>query len=452
MLLGDGTDTDGDTLTDCAEEGGVLTNLGFSNPGPNPGFDPWRVVRTDRFDDDSDGNGLNDREELGRLVRLDPNNLSHRPWIDAGVTSYYNAIADPWLSDTDGDGLRDGREAKTGWIAGGRTVFSDPLLVDTDGDLTTDYWEWIKRTNPNDFDLGETDEEIIEQFEDVIRQGIYSGDLLTTSASDIALQGPGLPLLAAELPPLFPQVVRRFFSDGGNIGDVFNFFNVIHTLVQKDIRRSPEAISALLGEMSMECPLERENATTLRVDLCYGTKPPNMFVAEAKPNTAFSVRAGCRQLDRYREAGAILARSEDEEGLNAWPQFGRLQNSGLAVLGIEVAWEFHVDPEPRNTGLYVYSRRGQIPTLATWKDMREEIVVEDALKESRNSFVLAEWLIDPTTQPEADIDWYGTLINLPAVEWDTEFAQDLHLTLSLALGIGGITAITWLGGSAWRVR
>lgn len=455
MLLGDGTDTDGDTLTDCAEEGGVLTNLGFSNPGPNPGFDPWRVVRTDRFDDDSDGDGLNDREELGRLVRLDPNNLSHRPWIDAGVTSYYNAIADPWLSDTDGDGLRDGREAKTGWIAGGRTVFSDPLLVDTDGDLTTDYWEWIKRTNPNDFDLGETDEEIIEQFEDVIRQGIYGGDLLTTSASDLAVvdqQGAGGPTLATALPSLFPQVVRQFLSDGGNIGNVFNYFNTIHTVVQMDIRNSPEGRSGLGGEMLMECAVRRPPATTLRADLCFGTEKPNLFVAEVKPNTTFSIRAGYMQLDDYQLAGAILARSSEEEGLNTWPQFGRVQNAGLAALGLEVTWNFHTDADRDSTGLYVYSPLGEIPPLGAWKDMRDEIMVEAAIATPQTSFVLADWARDPSLQPESVLDWYGALVSLPAVEWDQDLLQELHLALVAAVAGGGAAIITWSAGSAWRPR
>ena len=66
-------------------------------------------------DADSDGDGLRDIEELR-------------------VT-----FTDPFLADTDDDGLSDGAEVSLG---------TDPLLYDTDGDGMPDGWEWSSGLNP----------------------------------------------------------------------------------------------------------------------------------------------------------------------------------------------------------------------------------------------------------------------------------------------------------------
>ena len=61
---------------------------------------------------------------------------------------------DPNLADTDGDGLSDGFEVRTGWTEGyaGQQVYSSPTAVDTDGDTLTDPEELAKHTDPTTSD------------------------------------------------------------------------------------------------------------------------------------------------------------------------------------------------------------------------------------------------------------------------------------------------------------
>jgi hypothetical protein len=114
-------DTDGDTLPDVAERRGVSTSLG--------------LVQTDPYTDDTDGDGLTDREELGRATsfddltaRLDPNSDASsagqrqarsivRTMDAAGYnlsnvsTNIYLApTSDPTERDTDGNGVDDHTE------------------------------------------------------------------------------------------------------------------------------------------------------------------------------------------------------------------------------------------------------------------------------------------------------------------------------------------------------
>ena len=115
-------DPDGDSLSNTAE-------LGLGTDPCNP---------------DSDGDGLNDGEEVNRLVLGQP------------------APTDPLDEDTDGDGLLDAVETGTGVFNGMTDAGTDPLVADTDGDALGDLEELQVGTDPFNADSdgdGSTDGE-----------------------------------------------------------------------------------------------------------------------------------------------------------------------------------------------------------------------------------------------------------------------------------------------------
>lgn len=96
------------------------------------------VIRTDPNDSDTDGDGLDDGEEMGTrydnryyfssnpiLVDSDSDDIDDLTENEYGI--------EPLISDTDYDGLIDGEEFGIG---------TDPLLMDTDGDGYNDYVEY----------------------------------------------------------------------------------------------------------------------------------------------------------------------------------------------------------------------------------------------------------------------------------------------------------------------
>jgi len=122
------TDTDEDGIPDITE------TTGFRD-----GFGNWYT--TDPENPDTDGDGLLDGEEAGKLVEYngkqyfqlfsDPTKAdSDDDEVDDLTENEYGI--EPLISDTDGDGLFDGDEFGIG---------TDPLLVDTDGDNYNDYVE-----------------------------------------------------------------------------------------------------------------------------------------------------------------------------------------------------------------------------------------------------------------------------------------------------------------------
>lgn len=138
------------------------------------------VTGTDPFDDDTDGDGFDDEEEvLGGSDPLDRDDLPDHdpqdPDRDGLPTPFEEQLGtDPDVADTDGDGYSDGLEFQSG---------SDPLdpgstPQDRDGDGIPDGFEDLFGTDPSDPDSdgdgipdgeedsdgdGLTDEEEIEQ-------------------------------------------------------------------------------------------------------------------------------------------------------------------------------------------------------------------------------------------------------------------------------------------------
>lgn len=122
------TNSDGDRFRDALEEtgipvgvAGVQTNTIVTNP-----------LRTD-----TDGDGLDDDEEIGERVDITKT-------VTTGVgpityeASYYRFISDPTRADTDGDALQDFEEQNT-WD-------SNPRRANTDGDVLADFQDPRLRT------------------------------------------------------------------------------------------------------------------------------------------------------------------------------------------------------------------------------------------------------------------------------------------------------------------
>jgi Ca2+-binding RTX toxin-like protein len=161
VIRDDGTDTDGDGLTDCEERNGMLTAWGMFDthldPTQNEPFIGDRLVTSDPNDRDSDDDGLTDGEELRGLDLAEPLDLrdfeatreEYAFLIEAGITKYFIMRSDPNDPESDGDGLLDVDELKNGLRgADGRTYHPRPDRWDTDLDGANDRLELQLGTDP----------------------------------------------------------------------------------------------------------------------------------------------------------------------------------------------------------------------------------------------------------------------------------------------------------------
>ena len=136
---GPGLDADGDGLTDAEEQAGWTVTVRLAD-----GRTESRVVTSDPFEADTDGDGESDRNE--RAYGTDPRSAD----TDGdGLTDFQelNQIySEPTDQDTDGDGLVDGLEFDS--------FRTSPLLADTDGDQLLDGEEVVlANRNPRIADL-----------------------------------------------------------------------------------------------------------------------------------------------------------------------------------------------------------------------------------------------------------------------------------------------------------
>jgi len=144
-------DSDGDGLSDAAEEAGwevaVTTEHGPGSSGIS------YMVSSDAFMTDSDLDGELDPQELDigsdpRSVDTDRDSLKDMLEITLGTN--------PCHWDSDGDGLSDGKENKFG---------SDPLHPDTDGDGLNDLMEFDLGSDPQSND---TDQDGMGDLQEVL--------------------------------------------------------------------------------------------------------------------------------------------------------------------------------------------------------------------------------------------------------------------------------------------
>lgn len=136
---GPGLDSDGDGLTDAEEQAGWTVTVRLAD-----GRSESRVVTSDPFEADTDGDGESDRNE--RAYGSDP----RRADTDGDALTDFQELnqiySEPTDQDTDGDGLVDGLEFDT--------FRTSPLLADTDGDQLLDGDEVVlANRNPRIADL-----------------------------------------------------------------------------------------------------------------------------------------------------------------------------------------------------------------------------------------------------------------------------------------------------------
>jgi hypothetical protein len=167
VIRDDGTDTDGDGLTDCEEENGMLSTWGMFDehldPTLNEAFVGDRIVTSDPDDPDTDDDGLTDGEEMRGLDLDEPLDLRDNEatreeygfLISAGITKYFIMRSDPNDPETDGDGLPDFGELHGNEGADGNTYRTRADRWDTDFDGANDRLELELGTNPTFPDANE---------------------------------------------------------------------------------------------------------------------------------------------------------------------------------------------------------------------------------------------------------------------------------------------------------
>ncbi len=144
--VADPTDTDGDDLADCEETGGMTDPFG-------------ETVFADPALVDTDGDGLDDGDEVSRL---DPTSIVILGVpLDqlVGASVIYRVIADPSLSNTDGDPDSALKTSDLDEVAEG----TDPRSIDTDLDGVGDATELEREMDPLSRDTdGDTFEDSFE--------------------------------------------------------------------------------------------------------------------------------------------------------------------------------------------------------------------------------------------------------------------------------------------------
>ncbi len=174
-------DTDGDGLEDGEEVNEHRTDpLNIDTDRDNlTDYEEVRVYKSNPLMQDSDSDGIKDGEEITRRTSPINPDSDNDGLIDGDEINLYNT--DPVLLDTDHDGLTDGDEvfiSKTeptlpdsdndGLNDGYEitTSSTNPLLVDSDRDGLEDYQEInVYKTDPN---IADTDEDFLNDGQEVL--------------------------------------------------------------------------------------------------------------------------------------------------------------------------------------------------------------------------------------------------------------------------------------------
>lgn len=161
-------DSDGDGLTDCEEVNGRrdASGLLFTSDPDNP---------------DTDGDGLLDSDEMGIPPRTVSEGLQEAVDSARGI-EFATIFSDPRIVDTDSDGLTDPEEADLGTRARGNdtdndlvddfeeaeSLGTDPTDPDTDGDGFEDGWEKFRADEGYDPLI----------FDETVSKWSYAGDFI----------------------------------------------------------------------------------------------------------------------------------------------------------------------------------------------------------------------------------------------------------------------------------
>jgi outer membrane protein OmpA-like peptidoglycan-associated protein len=194
------SDVDNDGLTKCEEEelGTDPLNSDTDGDGLNDGEEVMKY-NSDPLKTDSNGDGLSDGEKV-KIYDLDPNSWDY----DSDGLSDYDEIkvhsTDPKNPDTDGEGLDDGTEVnkhktdpnKSDTDVDGLSDYdeivkynTDPLKKDTDGGTIEDGVEVKRGTNPLD-----PSDDVVKMSVPIVLDGITfaTGSAEITSSSEQVLR------------------------------------------------------------------------------------------------------------------------------------------------------------------------------------------------------------------------------------------------------------------------
>ncbi len=218
-------DSDGDGLNDGEEVNQYKTNpLNPDTDGDSlKDGEEIQTYKTDPLNKDTDGDKLNDGDEL-KTHKSDPlksdtdnDGLSDYDELTSHKTNYLKA-------DTDGDGLSDGSEINT--------YKSNPLKADSDGDTLGDGEEINKyRTDPlnPDTDGGTVDDGIevrretnpLDAEDDVIKVGvpiILEGITFATGKADITQESEGTLQQALRTLRTYPEIEIEISGHTDDVG------------------------------------------------------------------------------------------------------------------------------------------------------------------------------------------------------------------------------------------
>ncbi len=222
-------DTDGDGLNDGEEVNKYKTNP-LNNDTDGDGLndnDEIYKYKTNPTNADSDDDGLNDGDEINQYkTKVNDADSDNDGLNDGQEVNTYKT--NPLKADTDGDGLKDGDEVNT--------YKTNPLNTDTDGDGLNDNDEVVKyRTDPNktDTDGGTVDDGVevnrgtdpTNADDDVVKIGVpivLDGITFASGKYEITPESESVLQKSLKTMQTYPDMVVEIAGYTDNVGSASN--------------------------------------------------------------------------------------------------------------------------------------------------------------------------------------------------------------------------------------
>ncbi len=233
-------DSDGDGLPDNEEQRGWVVRVRLTD-----GTFTERDVTSDPFVADTDGDGLDDRVE--KFIAIDPRDSDTDDDLVSDTDEWNLHLTSPIDQDTDGDGLQESFELDF--------FKTSPLLADTDGDGFTDDEETLEMNrDPRVADVprpriqvGDTALRLDTRFSYTDQQGLsrtseesVSTSLVTSQETSFAFSDTSTTTFAVELSG---QVEKELGPKGGTTltgGAKFNFTQENQTQVTQESKQGTQ--------------------------------------------------------------------------------------------------------------------------------------------------------------------------------------------------------------------